>query len=320
MTSLNAQLEDWLLRLNRLVAQQRAQGSTPTAVNAREGLANMTATLVTDRPELPRVVDALVEGGDYPVPVRIYDPSPEQTKSVCLYIHGGGHTAGGITVYDPICRKLAAASQRLVVSVEYRLAPECPYPMGLEDCLNVVRHLWPTLDEKGCRYRPELAVAGDSGGGAMTATLTAMLQDEPEPPIHQQILIYPNLDYTLSFPSIHELASGYLLERERIRWYYDQYFQQGEDRAAASPLRMPITRGLPETLIITAGYCPLKDEGIAYRDALQQAGVSCEHRHFPALLHAFLNMEDLVVGECAEAYLAMADFMRRSVRDGSEGL
>ena len=315
MTALNAQLEDWLVRLNRLVAQQRAQGSTPTAVNAREGLANMTATLVTNRPELPRVVDALVEGGEYAVPVRIYDPAPEQSKAVCIYIHGGGHTAGGVTVYDPICRKLAAASQRLVVSVEYRLAPECPYPSGLEDCLSVVRNVWTALDEKQCRYRPDLAVAGDSGGGALTATLTAMLQNEPHPPVRQQILIYPNLDYTLSYPSIHELASGYLLERERIRWYYDQYFQHGEDRAAASPLHMPITPGLPETLLITAGYCPLKDEGIAYREALDAAGVPCTHRHFPSLLHAFLNMEDLVVGECAEAYLAMADFMKAEPTD-----
>ncbi|TGG92411.1 alpha/beta hydrolase [Natronospirillum operosum] len=311
MTALNAQLEDWLERLNRLVAQQRAQGSTPTAVNAREGLANMTATLVTARPTLPRVVDALVDGGRYPVPVRIYDPAPEQDKAVCLYIHGGGHTAGGITVYDPICRKLAVASQRLVVSVEYRLAPECPYPQGLQDCVDVVRHLWPTLDDKGFWYQPELAVAGDSGGGALTATLCAELQHEEEALVQQQILIYPNLDYTLSYPSIHELASGYLLERERIRWYYDQYFQKGEDRAAASPLYMPITPGLPETLIITAGFCPLKDEAIAYRDALQKEGVRCTHRHFPTLLHAFLNMEDLVEADCAEAYRTMAAFMRR---------
>ncbi len=95
--------------------------------------------------------------------MRIYDPAPETRKPVCLFFHGGGHLAGSVAVYDPICRKLAEASGRLVVSVDYRLAPEHPYPRGLEDCLAVARHLWPLLEAEGRRVERRLSLAGDSG-------------------------------------------------------------------------------------------------------------------------------------------------------------
>lgn len=310
MQTLNAQLTDWLGKFNRLTAQQRAMGSSPTPISAREGLASMTAALVTDRPEVPRVLDALVAGENYNVPVRLYDPEPTMAKPVCVYIHGGGHAAGSVPVYDSICRKLALCSGHLVVSVEYRLAPECPYPSGLEDCMTVVRNIWQTLADKGCEVqRDGLAVAGDSGGGAFAATLSARLQRERKNPIKRQILIYPNLDYTLNQPSIDRLAEGYLLEKTRIQWYYDQYFQHSEDRAAASPLFMPVTGNLPKTLIITAGFCPLQDEALAYLDRLDQAGVPRAHHHFPDMMHAFLNMEDLVPEATAQVYQSMAEFL-----------
>ncbi|MEX0584192.1 MAG: alpha/beta hydrolase [Natronospirillum sp.] len=310
MPTLNAQLADWLEKLNRLTAQQRAMGSSPTPISAREGLASMTSALVTDRPFVPRVLDALVAGQDYDVPVRLYDPEPTVEKPVCVYIHGGGHTAGSVTVYDAICRKLALSSGHLVVAVEYRLAPECPYPNGLDDCANVVRNIWQTLDDKQCSVRRGgLAVAGDSGGGAFAATLSARFQGGPDNPIQRQILIYPNLDYTLGQPSIDGLAEGYLLEKTRIHWYYDQYFQHHEDRTKASPLFMPITAELPETLLITAGFCPLQDEATAYLARLAQARVPCTHHHFPDMVHAFLNMEDLVPDASAQVYRSIAEFL-----------
>lgn len=309
MPTLNAQMTDWLEKFNHQLSQQRAMGSSPTAIGAREGLATMTAALVTKRPSVPRVLDALVSGDDHEVPVRIYDPQPEVPTPVCLYIHGGGHAAGSVTVYDGICRKLAKSSGYLVVSVEYRLAPECPYPSGLDDCMSVVRRIWRTLENKGCRVQPRLAVAGDSGGGAMAATLSAMLQHEARNPIERQILIYPNLDYTLSQSSIDQFAEGYLLEKSRINWYYDQYFQRNEDRRAASPLFMPVTDNLPDTLIITAGFCPLQDEATAYLDLLDQTDVRHAHKHFPDMLHAFLNMEDLAPQACEQVYQGMAEFL-----------
>lgn len=311
-TPLHPQLTDWLYKLNRITRQQRENGSVPTPISAREGLANMTSTLVTRKPVLPWIADVLVSGDDYAVPVRVYDPDPSVPKAVCIYLHGGGHIAGGVTVYDPICRKLAATSHQLVVAVEYRLAPECPYPAGLNDCLTVVQQIWTTLGRLQRRTLHELTLVGDSGGGALTATISALLQHDPQHKIDRQILIYPNLDYTLEHPSIDTLAEGYMLEKRRIEWYYELYFQQQEDRRAASPMHMPMTSNLPATLMITAGYCPLKDEAAAYLRRLKDLEVPHQHLHFPDLLHAFLNMEDLIKEDCKQTYDAMAQFVNNT--------
>nr|WP_298379607.1 alpha/beta hydrolase [uncultured Halomonas sp.] len=307
--SLSPKLQSWLDQVNVLIEQQRQAGASFSPISAREALAYVTMTLVTQRPELPWVGDVMIDAGGYPVPVRIYDPAPETPKPVCVYLHGGGHVAGGVTVYDSICRKLAKASGHLVVSVEYRLAPECPYPLAVDDTLAVLKHLWPALEAKQRNVIKSLTVAGDSAGGALAATVSARLQDDDSIPLHRQILIYPSLDYTLSYPSVQELGQGYFLEEERIRWYFDSYFREGGDRRNASALFMPMTKTLPDTLVITAGFCPLRDEGLAYVKRLEEAGVMYRHHHFPDMLHAFLNMEDLVREECDEAYQVMGEFL-----------
>ncbi len=307
-------LADWLERLNRLLADQAARGVEATPVTVRESMASMTATLVARGPDLPWVRDVMIATGAYPVPVRLYDPAPEREKPVTLFLHGGGHMAGGVSVYDPIARRLATASGHLVVSVEYRLAPECPYPLGLEDALAVARHLWPVLARHRRRVTRTLNLVGDSGGGALAATVSALAQDDPELRIHKQALIYPSLDYTLDHPSVAENGRGYLLETPRIHWYFDHYFQDGAApdpirRRDASPLHMPISERLPATLVLTAGFCPLRDEGVAYVERLRAAGVPARHQPFPDMIHAWLNLEDLVPEACAESYRVVGDFL-----------
>lgn len=308
-------LVDWLERLNRLMAEQTLHGVEVTPVTLRESLATMTANLVTQRPELSWVRDTMVPTDGYPVPVRLYDPAPDRAKPVCLFFHGGGHMTGGISVYDPICRKLAEATGHLLVSVEYRLAPECPYPLGLKDCYAVARHLWPVLEKQGLRIERSLNLVGDSGGGALAATVSALAQDNPDLRIDKQVLIYPSLDYTLTQPSVAENGKGYLLETSRILWYFDHYFQhrestrQQEERRAASPLYMPITGEMPDTLIVSAGFCPLRDEALAYANKLNAAGVPCQQVSFPDMIHAFLNLEDLVPEACARTYRTLAEFL-----------
>lgn len=310
MPLLDTRLADWLVKYNRHVQREKLGGRVLQPADVREGLAKLTAGLVTDIPDLPRIMDAQVTGADYSVPVRVYDPLPDACKPVCIYLHGGGHVAGSVDVYDPICRKLALASGNLVVSVEYRLAPEYPYPTGLNDCLLVVDHIREVLDrcQVNCSVS-QLAIAGDSGGGALAASVTALLQHRYRPPVTRQVLIYPGLDYTLGFPSIQTLATGYLLERDRIEWYYSQYFQQNENRLLASPLYMQITDKIPPTLLITAGYCPLRDEAMAFLSRLKTAGVSCVHQHYPEVLHAYLNMEDLVPECCLDTYQLIGRFL-----------
>jgi acetyl esterase/lipase len=311
-TGLPENLRQLLARSNELIRLQREQGREYTPIGAREALDLMTRRFVTQAPEIPFIQDALVQdsdASDYPVPVRIYDPAPEHTLPVLVFAHGGGHMAGSVSVYDPIARKLAAASQRIVISVEYRLSPECPYPAGLNDLEQVIRFAYPTLDGLGINHQRKMAIAGDSGGAAISASAVHRLADEEGVELDRQVLIYPSLDYTMHSESVKTLGCGYLLERDRMAWYFDQYLQNNEDRREVSPLFMHLPKRYPETLLVTAGFCPLRDEGIAYAKRLQGAGIPVEHLHRPDMIHAFLNLEDLVKDACAGVYRSMGEFL-----------
>jgi acetyl esterase len=309
MRQVSSKLQPWLINFNQQVAVLVENGFKATATNAREGLANLTKGLVTDIPAMAWVQDDLVYAPQYNVPVRIYHPCPEQALPVIIYYHGGGHMAGSITVYDPICRKLANASQHIVVSVDYRLAPECPYPAGVNDAYAVAKHIWATLDSRQLNYHHQLSIVGDSGGAALVATVSQLAQFDASIEIHKQAMIYPSLDYTMNSTSMEENGVGYLLQKGKIGWYFDNYFQQGENRKQASPLFGEFTAQLPETLLFTAEFCPLRDEGILYCEKVKAAGVAVEHIHFPGMIHTFMNMEDLVKSECNQVYSKIAAFV-----------
>ena len=299
----------------KLAALQRSQGFEFTPIGMRENLDLMTRRFVTEVVEIPLVRDILVRrntGSSPPVPVRIYHPRPDDQLPVLVFSHGGGHMAGSVSVYDRIARKLAAASQHLLVSVDYRLAPECPYPMGLTDLKDVMRGIFADLERCNIGHERRLAVAGDSGGAAITASAVHELGGEP--PVDSQVLVYPSLDYTMSTASMETLGKGYLLERERVAWLFDQYLRQGEDRKKVSPLFMPLPASYPRTLVVTAAYCPLRDEGIQYVERLQKAGHDAEHLDFDNMIHAFLNLEDLVPDACADFYQAAGRFLQAQQR------
>lgn len=301
-------LATWLQGINTLSAQASAAGVLPTPALARQALAGITRQFGGTGPELAQVTDiTLPECPE--IPLRLYDPAPGRPRPVLVYLHGGGHMAGSIAVYDSIVRRVAHHTGFRTVAVEYRLAPEFPYPQGLNDCLTVVRALPAWLQQRGLWPRTGLVLAGDSGGGALTASVTARSIGHPGLPVRGQILLYPSLDYTLSQASVHTNGQGYLLDSGRIRWYFDNYFQAGEDRHAASPLFMPAT-GLPPTLILTAGFCPLRDEGYAYADHLRAAGVACQHHNLPDMVHAYLNLHELAPQACAQTYDLMAAWVK----------
>lgn len=311
MRKVSPKLAPWLDNFNQQVALLIEAGFKANATNAREGLANLTKGLVTDIPAIAQVQDEVVEGGEYAVPVRIYHPAPEQALPVMIYYHGGGHMAGSVTVYDPICRKLANATQYIVVSVDYRLAPECAYPAGVNDAYHVAKNVWSALDTRQLNYQRRLVVAGDSGGGALVASVTERAQFDASLTIEKQVMIYPSLDYTMSTNGITDNATGYLLQTAKIGWYFDNYFQHAENRYLASPLFGQFTTKLPTTLMITAEFCPLRDEGILYCDKAQSAGVEVEHLHFDDMIHTFINMEDLVKEECQQVYATIAEFLNK---------
>ncbi len=174
----------------------RKNGSQPTFATSREALATLTRTFVTQPVALPRVVDALIPGPDWDVPVRIYHPDPEQRLPLLLFIHGGGHIAGSIAVYDGIARRLAKACSRITLSVEYRRAPECPYPAGRDDVFQAAAGAVSLMERLGMPHEPRLALAGDSAGGALAASISHRAGHAPGLSIEKQVLIYPSLDYT----------------------------------------------------------------------------------------------------------------------------
>jgi acetyl esterase/lipase len=299
----------WLRTFHAGAASLLAMGFRQTPTNTREFLARLTAKYVTRIPELPCVLDDLIPAGNFRVPVRMYHPAPDEALPVLLFYHGGGHMCGSVTVYDPICRKLAATTKHVVVSADYRTAPENPYPAGVEDALAVARGITDLLTGRGINFKNELSIAGDSAGGALCATISGLMQFEPYARIRRQALIYPSLDYTMSLPSIGEKAEGYLLEKAKIAWYFDNYFPSTVNRRAASPLFGEFTDKLPETLVITAGFCPLRDEGVAYVRKVRETGVKARHLHFEDMIHAYLCMEDLVPDACRETYEAVGAFL-----------
>lgn len=302
-------LRDWLAELRETKRAAVAQGFRLTVTNARESLDNITRRFVTECPEVPLIRDDVIPGPTYPVPVRIYHPDPARPLPVALFVHGGGHVAGSVSLYDPIARKLALSTQRVLVSVEYRLAPECPYPAGLQDAMACAKRVIRCLDALQIAHSPRLALVGDSGGGALCATISHLAQHEAGLEIERQVLLYPSVDYTLSQPSVEENAEGYLLERDRLIWMFDAYLQHAEDRKRVSPLHMDITGPYPPTLVITADFDPLRDEGRLYHTRLHNAGIPTEHIHLSGMLHAFLNLEDLTADACRTTYTNIKDFL-----------
>lgn len=310
MPTVSPRLEKWLTEMNALLDEAAKHGYKQTPVNTREGLENLTRGLTRPRIPMHRVHDDMIIAPNaYPVPVRIYHPAEQQALPVLVYYHGGGHMAGGVSLYDPICRQLAVHTQHIVVSVEYRLAPECPYPAGLTDAYNAARFVWQVLDQRGLNYQRSLRIGGDSGGGALSATVAHRTQYDKSMHIDAQLLIYPSLDYTLSQPSVEENHEGFLLHTEKIHWYFDHYFQQAENRKQASPLFMEITAAYPRTLLVTAEFDPLRDEGWLYASQLRQAGIEAGLLHFDDMIHAFMNMEKLVPDETQQVYTEAGRFL-----------
>jgi acetyl esterase len=301
---LRPQLAGWLDNYN-IKMGRFAAAPTPAAV--RDGLTRLSRNMLSDIPPLALIADAAINGMDGPVPVRIYHPDPGETLPVLVYLHGGGHISGSLAVFDPICRKIALATRRQVISVDYRLAPEHPYPAALDDATVVLARYSEVLLGLGLNHVADLALAGDSAGGALAATLVHRGQAGA---VRHLVLIYPLLDYTLSQPSVELFSQGYLLEKERILWAIDHYFQGNEDRHAASPLFMDIPPSFPRTFIATAGCCPLRDEARCYGERLRAHGVEVVRQHYPSMVHAFLHLEKLIAADCRQLYATLSRFLQ----------
>lgn len=278
--------------LDVLNARPPMETSTPEAARAasRERTA---AAAVVDIP-VALVDELTAEGAGGPIRIRRYDPSPGETTALVLFFHGGGWVICDLDTHDTVCRSLAAGSGATVLSVDYRLAPEHPFPAGLEDCYAATTWAVDHAAELGVDPR-RVAVAGDSAGGNLAAAVTLLARDRDGPDLAYQLLVYPVLDHRLETRSYVDFAEGHNLTRAAMRWFWDLYLAGAPgDDPLASPLRAADLSGLPPALIVTAGHDPLRDEGEAYVERLRVAGVEAALVRAPGLFHGFFSCFHLI--------------------------
>jgi acetyl esterase len=255
-----------------------------------------------------RTEDLVIPGPGGEIPVRVYRPESRQLLPVIVYFHGGGFVGGNIATHDGVCHGLSVGVPAVVVSVDYRLAPESPFPAAVDDCEAAVRWVSDHAEQFGA-IASRLAVAGDSAGGNLAAVVARRARDSEGPSISFQLLIYPCTDVTCSQPSQVENGEGYLLTGELMQWFYGHYLAGADPRDPdLSPLLVEDLKGLPPALIITAEFDPLRDEGEAYATRLIEAGVSATSTRYDGMIHAFFGMSgtvDAADQAMSEAVLAL---------------
>lgn len=221
------------------------------------------------------------------LPCRLDRPAGVERPAVLVFLHGGGWVVGDLDTHEAIARSLCARAGVAVLAVDYRLAPEQPFPAPLEDCLAVTR--WAAEQDFAA-----VAVGGDSAGGGLAAAVALVFRAEGRP-LAAQLLIYPALDGATTAPSYASMGAGYGLTAEQMRWYWDAYAGPADrDDPLLSPAAATDLTGLAPAVIATAGYDVLRDEGDAYAARLAEAGVPVWHRQYPGLVHGFAGSGSLV--------------------------
>jgi acetyl esterase len=260
------------------------------------------------------VKDASVAG----LPARIYRPDTavapgDQDGAAIVYFHGGGFVVGDLDSHDGSCRLLAHRSRCTVISVEYRLAPEHPFPAAPEDARKAFLDVVARADALSLDPK-RIAIGGDSAGGNLAAVASIMLRDAGGPMPAFQLLIYPGTDMTRGLPSQQIFASGFYLEGPTIDWFVAQYCPKEHVRDwRASPLFVEDCSNLPPAYVVVAGFDPLRDEGEAYARRLQEAGVPTESVEEPGLIHGFFSMAGISTTS-RTATLRLADALNRALR------
>jgi len=264
-----------------------------------------------------------IENFDAPGPggklgMRSYTPvaAGGEPLPVLVYFHGGGFVIGDLDTHDSLCRSLANESGARVISVEYRLAPENRFPAAVDDCFAAVKWLEENATELGIDPN-RIAVGGDSAGGNLAAVVCLLARENKNSPsIAFQLLFYPSIKLTRQFVQ-RPFGSGYRLVDRAIQWFYCQYIPEDADDSdpRLSPIEAKDLSGLPPAYILTAGYDPLRDEGIAYAEKLKQAGVTVTHVDYPTMIHGFLSSMRSLIPLASEALAAAAIVLKDALKD-----
>jgi acetyl esterase len=284
---------------------------TPDEVRAGFG---PVRELIGAGPAVASVRDIVIPGQAGGIPARVYSPVADPPGTV-VYYHGGGWVIGSVDDWDAVCRALAVASGCDLVSVDYRLAPEHPFPAAADDAYDAAVWVASSLADG----RP-MVVAGDSAGGNLTAVTALRARDLGGSAFALQVLVYPVTDHDLDRKSYHEYdGTEFIVNRRDMVWFWDHYAPDPAARLNpyASPLRDPDLTGRPPAYVVTAEHDPLRDEGFAYANRLRAARVPVEHRHYGSEIHGFFTMvnvledADKAVAEVGAAIRAAVTALRR---------
>jgi len=270
--------------------------NTLTPVQARESYRSRRAFTQPDAPEVYQVADQVIQSNGVNVPVRVYHPHTAQTQKslpALVYIHGGGWTIGDLDTHDVLCRSLCLQAGVVVVSVDYRMGPEHKFPAAYDD--TVAAFNWTVANASALGVDAKrIAIGGDSAGGNLSAAACIGLRDQKDLSLQPafQLLIYPATIMWQDTPSYHANGQGYMLTKDSIAYYTDNYLRNRDDAKdwRASPQWASTHAGLPPAFVMTAGFDPLRDEGLMYADALSKAGVSCQYICFERQIHGFITM------------------------------
>jgi acetyl esterase len=288
MTPLDPQVK---VLLDQMAAANQPAFHSQSPADARKAMDAMLNVLGPG-PEVHKVEDRKIPGPAGDIPVRIYSP-PGKPIGILVYFHGGGWVVGDIASHDYVCRALTNAAGCVVVSVDYRLAPEHKFPAGPEDCYAATEWVSKNAASLGSDV-DHIAVGGDSAGGNLAAVISLMARDRKGPRIRHQMLIYPVTDAAMDTPSYKEFtADGFVLSKLDMEWFWGYYLANKRDgeNPYASPSRAGNLSNLPPAHLITASHDPLRDEGEAYAELLKKAGNKVKVKRYEGVVHGFFSLQ-----------------------------
>lgn len=259
----------------------------------REMFRLITSQLDAQGISIGKVENITIPGPAGPLPARVYTPvaSGGTGLPALVFFHGGGFVIGDLETHDGLCRQLANESGGKVIAVDYRLAPEHKFPAAPDDCYAATK--WVESNAATLGIDPNrIAVGGDSAGGNLAAVVCQMAKQKGGPHLVFQLLLYPVTQYRANTESMKTFAEGYFLEKRTMDWFFDQYTDASADGndPRLSPLAATDLSGLPRAYVVTAGFDPLRDEGKAYADKLNRAGVAAVYVDYPSMIHGFFGM------------------------------
>ncbi|PSR12126.1 MAG: alpha/beta hydrolase [Bacteroidetes bacterium] len=302
----------WLI--NRDATLQIHQMSAPQARQVTEKKKARIEKFLDYAPlPLHRVFDLAIPGRDSQIPVRIYQPTAEKNLPLIVYFHGGGFVLPGVDSHDKVCRRIAHDNQAVVLSVEYRLAPEFKFPIPVHDSYDAT--VWAAENAALHHGDPtRLVVMGDSAGGNLATAVCLLARDLQGPKIACQVLIYPCTDATMGSDSITTYGAGYLLTHASMKWFVGHY--KATDKDLYSPYMSMLladdVTNLPPAFVFTAEYDPLKDEGRQYAEKLRAAGNEVLYKDYGGLIHGFMNMPKMsphILGAYADIRAVLAKYL-----------